>query len=129
MSFDIRHVYRRQTLTPIAQFAGISCKPAEFFEKTGHRNAVLAHPNGDCETIDFVDMLQTNSLKSIKKLSFVKETTRADIYREDTVTARNVSTSILYGYCINLSEYPIAVFRGTGENAENVLLYVPCFWE
>lgn len=127
MSFDIKHVHRRQTLTPIARFSGICCEPAEFSEKTGHRNAVLAYPNGDCETIDFMDM--PNSLKSIEKLCFVKETTRVDIYREDTVTAHNASSSILYGYCVNLSEYPIAVFRGTGENAENVLLYVPCFWE
>lgn len=127
MSFDIKHVHRRQTLTPIARFSGICCKPAEFFEKTGHRNAVLVYPNGDCETIDFMDM--PNSLKSIEKLCFVKETSRVDIYREDTVTAHNVSSSILYGGCMNLSEYPIAVFRGAGENAENVLLYVPCFWE
>lgn len=127
MSFDIKHVHRRQTLTPIARFSGICCKPAEFFEKTGHRYAVLAYPNGDCETIDFVDM--PSSLKSIEKLSFVKETTRVDIYREDTVTAHNVSSSILYGYCVNLSEFPIVVFDGTRENAENVLLYVPSFWE
>lgn len=127
MSFDVKQVHRRQSLTPIDRFTGVCCKPTEFFEKTGHRNAVLAHPNGDCETIDFANL--TCNLKDVSELAYLKETTRLEIYHEGTIASQNVSMSILYGGCVNLSEYPIAVFRGTGKDAKNVLLYVPCFWE
>lgn len=131
MSCGTRRVRPRKKLTPIENFVGLQCRLSDFFGKTGHRYAVVKRKNGDSDTIDLAD---TPSLYADIALRYAGETTRIQIDRQQKEAGdENVNLSILYGFCDNLSYYPIAVFHGElrceETDSESIAVYVPCYWE
>lgn len=128
MSVKIKMLRKRKELTPIGMFEGLRCKPEEFFAKTGHRYAVLAYPNGDCATIDFVDM--PGVLLSNDDMVYTGQTSGTELSNSSSEVHKDVYRKvILYGYCVNLSDYPVAVFRFENDVNEVYVLFVPCYWE
>ena len=127
MSIKIKMLRKRKELTPIGTFEDLRCKPEEFFAKTGHRYAVLAYPNGDCATIDFVDM--PGVLLSNDDMVYTGQTSGTELSNSSSEVHKDVYRVILYGYCVNLSDYPVAVFRFENDVNEVYVLFVPCYWE
>lgn len=128
MGIQIKMLRRRKELTPIDVFQNLQCKPEEFMDKTGHRYAVLVYPNGDCAAIDF-DNMPGILLSYSKKMVYVGQTSGAELSRSESNVHKDVYRVILYGYCVNLSEYPVAEFHFQNDANEKFELFVPCYWE
>lgn len=127
MSIKIKMLRKRKELTPIDTFEGLRCKPEEFFAKTGHRYAVLAYPNGDCSAIDFADM--PGVLLSDDDMVYTGQTSGTELSNSTSAVHKDVYRVILYGYCVNLSDCPVAAFRFENDMNEVYELFVPCYWE
>lgn len=127
MSVKIKMLRKRKELTPIDRFKDLRCKPEDFFDKTGHRYAVLAYPNGDCAAIDFADM--PGILMSDDDMVYVGQTSGVELSNSASTVHKDVYRVILYGYCVNLSEFPVAAFRFMNDADEVYELFVPCYWE
>ena len=131
MNHSTKRVRPRKTLTSINVFKKLQCKMPDFFEKTGHQYAVIKWENDEADTIDLANI---PDIYGNVVLSYVGETTRAQIDRiQNNAGAANVNLCILEGFCVNLSDYPIAIFHGTihveATNDKNIIVYVPCYWE
>ncbi len=129
MQTETKMVRRRKALTPVEHFKSIHCSPSDFQKKTGHRYAILVSPKDDkCMTVDMENA--RGVLEEIEELSFASWTTPRELSMCEPETCENaVYQAILYGFCVNMSGYPVAIFCGNGQNLREVTLFVPCFWE
>lgn len=128
MKLKIKMVRRRNELTKIDELKKVCCRPSDFLKVTGHRYAILISSENECETLDM--QCAGQKLKGADKLSFAFETTPYALSKYGAETPQYAAyQAILYGYCVNSSYGPVAVFCGQDKDARKFTIYVPCFWE
>lgn len=127
MSIKIKMLRKRKELTSIDVFRDLRCRPEDFMKKTEHRYGVIAYPNGDCAVIDFDDI--PGILRSDDDMYYVGQASGVELSNSSSKVYKDVYRVILYGYCVNLSEHPVAMFRFKNDANEAYELFIPCYWE